>query len=175
MKIKKHSNDNFCSSGPVSENTASRVVRKGAQSNYDEFVIPPGMSEWENAPLYMIIARWCLLQKRWVNRDDIEAAFHLDTRRASFQLSYISRKKSRVVCQARYYSKEEGGRQRIELRVDDILPESPADTGKTPPCPGTKKKPGGRVPTSRLGSGMTGNGCAWETLLKRVREGHRDE
>ncbi|EFT5808917.1 CaiF/GrlA family transcriptional regulator, partial [Salmonella enterica] len=48
------------------DNNVSRVVkRKGVQSNYDDFVIPPGMSEWVNDPLYLIIARWCLQQKRW--------------------------------------------------------------------------------------------------------------
>ncbi|EOB6050205.1 CaiF/GrlA family transcriptional regulator [Salmonella enterica] len=159
------------------DNNVSRVVkRNGVQSNYDDFVIPPGMGEWVNYPLYLIIARWCLQQKRWVSRMEIQTVFHIPARRASFQISYISRKKSRVVCRARYCNSEGGGRKRIELWVEDILPESRNNTGnKNITYSHKKKAQGGRVSSTRLGSGMTGNGCAWEKILKRVREGGANE
>ncbi|EIW3691001.1 CaiF/GrlA family transcriptional regulator [Salmonella enterica] len=174
MKIKTMTEKNGDNNG---DNNVSRVVkRKGVQSNYDDFVIPPGMSEWVNDPLYLIIARWCLQQKRWVSRMEIQTVFHIPARRASFQISYISRKKSRVVCRARYCNSEEGRRQNIELWVEDILPESRNNTGtKNIACSKMKKAQGGRVSSTRLGSGMTGNGCAWEKILKRVREGGSNE
>lgn len=156
------------------DNDTSLIIkRNGVHSNYEDFFIPPDMAEWMNDPLYLIIARWCMQQKRWVSRVEIQAVFRIPARRASFQFSYISRKKSRVVCRARYLPREEGGSQRIELWVQDILPDNTGQK-KSNLLP-AKKGTGGRASSSRLGSGMTGNGCTWEKMLKRVREGDGDE
>ncbi|EAA3660357.1 CaiF/GrlA family transcriptional regulator [Salmonella enterica subsp. enterica] len=162
--------------GMDTENSiCKKIERKGGQSNYDAFIIPPSMAEWMNEPLYLIIARWCLQQKRWVSRNDIETVFHLPVRRASFQFSYISRKKSRVVCQVRYCKRDGGGRQRVELLVEKILPEQQSPTGKKSPGSLQRKLRGGKAASARLGNGMTGSGCLWEKLLNRSRKGSSDE
>ncbi len=73
------------------DNDTSLIIkRNGVHSNYEDFFIPPDMAEWMNDPLYLIIARWCMQQKRWVSRVEIQAVFRIPARRASFQLSYIS-------------------------------------------------------------------------------------
>ncbi|EDM3692592.1 CaiF/GrlA family transcriptional regulator [Salmonella enterica subsp. enterica serovar Infantis] len=145
--------------------------RKGVQSNHDEYIIPQSMEPWSGEPLYLLVARWCLQQNRWINRNDIAVAFHLTERRASFQLSYISRKKARVVCRTRYNtSHAKGGGSRNEIRVDRILPPSPGGRGSSPQYQqsNTVKIPG--AVSSRVGSGMTGHGRLWEQLLGKVRK-----
>ncbi|HAO0324326.1 TPA: CaiF/GrlA family transcriptional regulator [Escherichia coli] len=173
-KHKKYQNDDAGNSCP--ENRKPSVIRRtGNQSNHGEYVIPACMAPWAEEPLYLIIARWCRQQKRWINRNDIALAFHLPDRRASFQLSYISRKKTRVVCRCRNNSASDIRHNRSEIWVDNILPDLPDVKREPPPRPNNepKKTPG---PTSRqVGNGMTGNTSLWDMMLKRVREKQDDE
>lgn len=148
------------------------------QSNHESYVIPRSVMSWTGEPLYLLVARWCLLQDRWVNRNDIARAFHLPARRASFQLSYISRKKARVQCRTRYRPDGEGGRCRYaELRVEQVFPPPVGEScSRSSSCSGAPRKATratGSV-SPRVGSGMAGNGGLWEALLRRVREG-KDE
>ncbi|EEO7208528.1 CaiF/GrlA family transcriptional regulator [Salmonella enterica subsp. enterica serovar Rubislaw] len=152
-----------------------KVLKKVTQSNHDGYIVPPCMASWADEPLYMVVARWGQIQKRWINRNDIAAVFHIPDRRASFQLSYISRKKERVACRTRYVPAEGSGRQRVEIFIDYILPprqekqvHGPLRRRNVP-----AKQAG---PTSgRVGSGMAGNTGLWEKLLKGCREGRDDE
>ncbi|EPA7565955.1 CaiF/GrlA family transcriptional regulator, partial [Salmonella enterica subsp. enterica] len=98
-----------------------KVLKKVTQGNHDEYIIPPCMVQWADEPLYMVVARWGMIQRRWINRNDITAVFHITARRASFQLLYISRKKDRVACRVRYMPAKGRGRQRVEIFIDYIL------------------------------------------------------
>lgn len=89
---------------PHSSDTVFTGKKEVKQSNHDVYTIPPCMAPWADEPLYLVVARWGLQQKRWISRNDIAAVFHIPDRRASFQLSYISRKKigwpaGRATCQ----------------------------------------------------------------------------
>lgn len=153
---------------PHGSETAFTGKKKVKQSNHDVYTIPSCMAPWDDEPLYLVVARWGLQQKRWINRNDIAAVFHIPDRRASFQLSYISRKKERVACRTRYVSAEGGGRQRVEIFIDHVLPTPDENQTHVPP-----KQAG---PTLRgVGSGMAGNTGLWEKLLKGCREVHDDE
>ncbi|ASD90258.1 CaiF/GrlA family transcriptional regulator [Salmonella enterica] len=156
--------------------TKKKVLKKVTQSNHDEYIVPPCMAPWANEPMYMVVARWGLIQKRWINRNDIAAIFHIPDRQASFQISYISRKKERVACRTRYVPAECGGRQRVEIFIDYILPAP--DKRSTHAPPRRRNGSGSRQsgPTSgRVGSGMVSNTGLWEKLLKGCREASDDE
>ncbi|EDU9604363.1 CaiF/GrlA family transcriptional regulator [Salmonella enterica subsp. enterica] len=159
----------------TSEGAEFAGKKKVKQSNHDVYTIPACMEAWADEPLYLVVARWGLQQKRWINRNDIAAVFHMPDRRASFQLSYISRKKERVVCRTRYMQVEGGGRQRVEIFIDSILPDP--EEGPTHAPPRRRNVPAKQTgPTSRgVGSGMAGNTGLWEQLLKGCREGRDDE
>lgn len=149
--------------------------KKVKQSNHDEYTIPPCMAPWADEPLYLVVARWGLQQKKWINRNDIAAVFHMPNHRASFQLSYISRKKERVACRTRYVPAEVSGRQRVEIFIDCILPAPEEGPAHAPPR-GRNVQAKQTGSTSRgVGSGMADNIGIWEQLLKGCREGRDDE
>ncbi|EDW6066445.1 CaiF/GrlA family transcriptional regulator [Salmonella enterica subsp. enterica serovar Oslo] len=148
--------------------------KKVTQSNHDVYTIPSCLADWADEPLYLIVARWGLQQKKWINRNDIAAVFHIPDRRASFQLSYISRKKERVSCRTRHVPSEGGGRHRVEIFIDYILPLPEEGPAHAPPRRRISAKQAG--PASRgVGSGMADNIGLWEQLLKRCRDGRDDE
>ncbi|EBS0894516.1 CaiF/GrlA family transcriptional regulator [Salmonella enterica] len=159
----------------TTDGNAPAGKKKVKQSNHNVYIIPASMAAWADEPLYLVVARWGLQQKKWINRNDIAAAFHMPGRRASFQLSYISRKKERVVCRTRYMQVEGGGSQRMEIFIDSIL--SGLEEGPTHASPRRRNVPAKQTgPTSRgVGSGMAGNTGLWEQLLKGCREGRDDE
>ncbi|ECF5902024.1 CaiF/GrlA family transcriptional regulator, partial [Salmonella enterica subsp. salamae] len=124
----------------------SGVRKKRTQSNHEEYIIPDCMVPWAHEPLYLVIARWCEMQGRWINRNDVVQAFSMPERRASFQLSYISRKKDRVVCRTRSRGDEDIRQLRNEIRVEQILPAPAGRSGKPPRRHTEAKSPG---PSSR--------------------------
>ncbi|EAW8016990.1 CaiF/GrlA family transcriptional regulator [Salmonella enterica subsp. enterica serovar Thompson] len=63
--------------------------------------IPASVSQYNRQPLYIIIALWCQQQNRWINRNDIAQAFSISVRRASFQLSYITRRQKKIIFRSR--------------------------------------------------------------------------
>ncbi|EID6351602.1 CaiF/GrlA family transcriptional regulator [Salmonella enterica] len=153
----------------------NKGLKKVKQSNHIAYTIPFDMESWADEPLYLVVARWGLQQKRWINRNDIAAVFHIPDRQASFQVSYISRKKDRVACRTRYVPVEDSGRQRMEIFIDYILP-APKE-GPVHASPRRRNMPA-RQPGSisrGVGNGMADNTGLWETLLKGVREGRDDE
>ncbi|ELD9771022.1 CaiF/GrlA family transcriptional regulator [Salmonella enterica] len=171
MTGKQHDSDKLNVSGEA--DVAGK--KKVKQSNHDEYTIPPCMAKWADEPLYLVVSRWGLQQKKWINRNDIAAVFHMPERQASFQLSYISRKKDRVACRTRYMPSEGSGRQRVEIFIDCILAIPEEGLAQAPPR--RRNVPAKQAgPTSRgVGSGMVGNTGLWEQLLKGCREGRDDE
>ncbi|ENU5422729.1 CaiF/GrlA family transcriptional regulator [Salmonella enterica] len=165
MEIKKKTPG--CGEESTQTEIRSDVRRKRSQSNHDEYLIPESMVAWSHEPLYLIIARWCIQEARWINRNDIVQAFNMPERRASFLMSYISRKKDRVACRirSRPHSDTDIRRQRNEIRVDRILPVAVRREIRQR----AKVRTGGAV-SRRVGSGMKGNAGLWERLLKTVRE-----
>ncbi|EDV9210771.1 CaiF/GrlA family transcriptional regulator [Salmonella enterica] len=148
---------------------------KGRQANHCGYVLPDGMELWADDPLYLVIARWCLQLGRWVNRNDIARAFHLPERRASYQLSYISRKKSWVVCRTRMGSSGKLQHSCNEIWIERIIPELTGGT-REPEVRHHRvpTKPAG-VSSRRVGSGMSGNIQLRDNLLKVVRGEKKDE
>lgn len=149
-------------------------IKKTKQGNHDGYTLPGCMMPWAGEPLYLVIARWCLQQNRWINRNDISDVFHMQKRRSSFQMTYISRKKTRIVCRTRS-NPTLTGLLRQEIRVDHIYPVVPDKQENV--LPRRRREAAGVAgPTSRrVGNGMSGNTALWERLLKRVREEQKDE
>ncbi|ELS1936339.1 CaiF/GrlA family transcriptional regulator, partial [Salmonella enterica] len=71
------------------------------QTNHDACFIPECVRQYNGEPLYILVAHWCLLQQDWVQRSQISEAFHITARRASYLMSYLRNKASRVVCVCR--------------------------------------------------------------------------
>lgn len=95
--------------------------KKTAQSNHDPFVIPPLLQQYADEPLYILIALWCRQQNDWVSRMAISEAFGINDRRASFQISYISRHKKRVACEIRVVRTDNSQRFYHEIRVTGVV------------------------------------------------------
>ncbi|MDJ6852574.1 CaiF/GrlA family transcriptional regulator [Salmonella enterica] len=91
--------------------------KKTAQSNHDPFVIPASLQQYADEPLYILIALWCRQQNDWVSRMAISEAFGITDRRASFQMSYISRHKKRVASEVRIIRTDNSQRFYHEIRV----------------------------------------------------------
>ncbi|EDS5478508.1 CaiF/GrlA family transcriptional regulator [Salmonella enterica subsp. enterica] len=72
---------------------SSGFLMKCSQSNHEECRVPADTQPRDNEPLYLVIARWCQPQNRWITPDDIAAAFYLTAHQVSLQLSYLSQKK----------------------------------------------------------------------------------
>lgn len=72
-----------------------------SQTNHDACYIPKCVRKYSGEPLYILVAHWCLQQKGWIQRKQISEAFHLTMRRASYLISYLRNKTSRVVCVCR--------------------------------------------------------------------------
>ncbi|EAA7556244.1 TPA_asm: CaiF/GrlA family transcriptional regulator [Salmonella enterica] len=106
--------------------------KKTTQSNHDPFVIPPSLQQYADEPLYILIALWCQQQNDWVSRMAISEAFGITDRRASFQVSYISRHKKRVDCEVRVIRTDNSQRFYHELRVKDVV--LARDTERTVPA-----------------------------------------
>jgi len=77
------------------------TVKVVKQRNHDGGRVPPELSEYADQPLYILIALWGVQQKTWIGHKQVSAAFSITERRASFQLSYILRKKEIIQCQTR--------------------------------------------------------------------------
>ncbi|EGJ1407779.1 CaiF/GrlA family transcriptional regulator [Salmonella enterica] len=107
--------------------------KKTAQSNHDPFVIPPSLQQYASEPLYILVALWCREQNDWVSRMAISEAFGITDRRASFQVSYLSRNKKRVDCEVRVVRTENSQRFYHEIRVKDVV--LTRDAKKAVPAP----------------------------------------
>lgn len=116
---------------PGLRETAVRGQRKAPlkQRNHDEFCIPSGMEEFAGEPLYMLIARWCLAQGGWTDRNRIAGAFGITERRASYQVSYITRKKALIHSRVREVDSRHN--RRYELRVEWVMSRAEMPEGES--------------------------------------------
>ncbi|EEF7938183.1 CaiF/GrlA family transcriptional regulator [Salmonella enterica subsp. diarizonae] len=115
--------------------------KKIVQSNHDTFVVPPSLQEHANEPLYILVALWAQQQNRWVSRTEVQETFGIADRRASFQISYISRQNKRVTCRIRAIRKEGSSAPHHQIRVTSVI--LTRDAEKSPPAP-PKNRPGKR-------------------------------
>ncbi|EBS5581450.1 CaiF/GrlA family transcriptional regulator, partial [Salmonella enterica subsp. enterica serovar Newport] len=81
--------------------TEKKNRRVPYQRNHDAFVVPSGLERWADRPLYILVALWCMRRGGWVSRRDIAQAFGISERGATFQLTYLARKREQVVCELR--------------------------------------------------------------------------
>ncbi|ECF0093979.1 CaiF/GrlA family transcriptional regulator [Salmonella enterica] len=142
------------------------ILKQGNQRNHGEYVVPTGMEMWFDEPLYLLIARWCLMQKRWINRNDIAIAFHLTDRRASFQLYYIIRNKSKILSCVRNINIRNN---RTEIWVKKILLTTSDSKTQIYNQVQNKAKSKMKHSSRGVGSGMMGNVTLWDELLNKVR------
>lgn len=172
---KKHSLHNRpdINNGATEKKTQQKRVRKLSQSNHHDYRLPAGMECREGEPLYLAISRWCLKEGRWISLGDIALAFGLQPRRASYQMSYITRKPGRVVCLTRFIPDESTRRPRCEIRVERILVAPPDPRRGSEPAAEGRGMPGMR--RTRVGNAMAGSGRLWDALLRDVRKGHDDD
>ena len=77
------------------------IIKVVRQSNHDSAKIPTELSKYADKPLYILIALWGMMQRDWIGNQQVSAAFAITERRASFQISYILRKKEQIRCQCR--------------------------------------------------------------------------
>ncbi|EBA4670807.1 CaiF/GrlA family transcriptional regulator [Salmonella enterica] len=106
---------------PQAYATPPLLQKKTAQRNHDPFVIPASLQQYADEPLYILIALWCRQQNDWVSRMAISEAFGITDRRASFQMSYISRHKKRVDCEIRVIRTDNSQRFYHEIRVTGVV------------------------------------------------------
>ncbi|EAB1943968.1 CaiF/GrlA family transcriptional regulator [Salmonella enterica] len=90
------------------------------QSNHDGCRLPDGLSVWQDEPLYLLVARWCRMQQGWVGRKEIALAFQITERRASFQISYLTRKPELIRCGVRRVRNEGAPNSSYEVWVHDV-------------------------------------------------------
>ncbi|EAW1164879.1 CaiF/GrlA family transcriptional regulator [Salmonella enterica] len=114
--------------------TAGSDIHYPGQSNHDACFIPECVRQYAGEPLYIIVAHWCVQQQDWVRRNQISEAFHITARRASYLISYLRNKASRVACICRHQTLPNKAR-RYEVYVIRVL-ESPSPTRREkPPSP----------------------------------------
>ncbi|WP_338558192.1 CaiF/GrlA family transcriptional regulator [Erwinia sp. E_sp_B04_7] len=102
---------------PQTEPSMRKIVK---QRNHDSAMIPAGLQEHADKPLYMLIALWCCRQKTWIDRQQISDAFAITERRATFQITYILRHNKRINCQSRKIRGEQTGRIRLQINVQKV-------------------------------------------------------
>ncbi|EIJ5071973.1 CaiF/GrlA family transcriptional regulator [Salmonella enterica] len=139
-----------------------------AQTNHDTCFIPESVRQYAGAPLYIIVAHWCLQQQGWVQRGQISKAFHITARRASYLISYLRNKASRVVCVCRYQTLFNKAR-RYEIYIIRIL-ENPVPTrqerGAAPPLTKYRVGNGDKTQANELWNRLCSNRHAGKILKK---------
>ncbi|EKY4302451.1 TPA: CaiF/GrlA family transcriptional regulator [Salmonella enterica] len=108
--------------------------KKPVQGNHEGCHIPRGMEGYSDRPIYIIVALWCLHKKDWVNRNDIARAFKLSERKASFQLSYLMKKRHVIDSEVRRVKSEGSPTTCYEIRVTAVsLEKKVAEECRSPP------------------------------------------
>ncbi|EHZ8150100.1 CaiF/GrlA family transcriptional regulator [Salmonella enterica] len=105
-------------------NGPGELRRKPKQRNHDVFVVPEGLEAHADEPLYILVALWCMRQSGWINRRQVARAFGISERSATFQLTYITRKKARVECVIRKVKVEGNPVMSHEIRVLRVVMKS---------------------------------------------------
>ncbi|EDQ7954766.1 CaiF/GrlA family transcriptional regulator [Salmonella enterica subsp. enterica serovar Oslo] len=164
----------------MKENINKRLgqIKENSQSNHEVTFIPDSVAQYYQHPLYIIIALWCQQQNRWINRNDISEAFHMPVRRASFQLSYMTRRPKRIVFRVRQQHQVQAGSRSNEVWIDNVIIEAP-EQDMEGSFPAVRKKERGIVGNrhSRVGNGMTGTENIWNTLvmMRQAKKEGEDE
>ncbi|EBW7447242.1 CaiF/GrlA family transcriptional regulator, partial [Salmonella enterica subsp. enterica serovar Muenchen] len=135
---------------------------------HDACYIPECVRQHNGEPLYILVAHWCLQQQDWVQRSQISEAFHITARRASYLMSYLRNKASRVVCVCRRQTLPNKA-QRCEIFVVRVL-ENPEPARRertvTPPVSRRRVGNGDRAQANELWNRLCSNRNAGKILKK---------
>ncbi|ECA0740000.1 CaiF/GrlA family transcriptional regulator, partial [Salmonella enterica subsp. enterica serovar Adelaide] len=138
---------------------AGSDIHYPGQTNHDACFIPECVRQYNGEPLYILVAHWCLLQQNWVQRSQISEAFHITARRASYLMSYLRNKASRVVCVCRRQTLSNKA-QRCEIFVVRVL-ENPEPARRertvTPPVSRRRVGNGDRAQANELWNRLCSN------------------
>ncbi|EBS7634786.1 CaiF/GrlA family transcriptional regulator [Salmonella enterica] len=148
------------------------------QSKNEQIIIPESVSQYHQQPLYIIIALWCQKQHRWINRNDIAEAFSIPVRRASFQLSYITRRPQNIHFRSRQNIPGEAGKRHRcnEIWVEKVIIDTVRqDSERALPVDNKSERGVMGAYRSRVGNGMSGNGNVWDILIMMRRENEEGE
>ncbi|EBR6515366.1 CaiF/GrlA family transcriptional regulator [Salmonella enterica subsp. enterica serovar Java] len=147
---------------------AGSDIHYPGQTNHDACFIPECVRQHNGEPLYILVAHWCLLQQNWVQRSQISEAFHITARRASYLMSYLRNKASRVVCVCRRQTLSNKA-QRCEIFVVRVL-ENPEPARRertvTPPVSRRRVGNGDRAQANELWNRLCSNRNAGKILKK---------
>ncbi|EBM4250447.1 CaiF/GrlA family transcriptional regulator [Salmonella enterica] len=147
---------------------AGNDIHYPGQTNHDACFIPECVRQYNGEPLYILVAHWCLLQQNWVQRSQISEAFHITARRASYLMSYLRNKASRVVCVCRRQTLSNKA-QRCEIFVVRVL-ENPEPARRertvTPPVSRRRVGNGDRAQANELWNRLCSNRNAGKILKK---------
>ncbi|HGP0804490.1 TPA: CaiF/GrlA family transcriptional regulator [Salmonella enterica subsp. diarizonae serovar 61:l,v:z35] len=147
---------------------AGSDIHYPGQTNHDACFIPECVRQYNGEPLYILVAHWCLLQQNWVQRSQISEAFHITARRASYLMSYLRNKASRVVCVCRRQTLSNKA-QRYEIFVVRVL-ENPEPARRertvTPPVARRRVGNGDRAQANELWNRLCSNRNAGKILKK---------
>ncbi|ENN4045513.1 TPA: CaiF/GrlA family transcriptional regulator [Salmonella enterica subsp. enterica serovar 13,23:b:-] len=116
--------------------------KKPVQGNHEGCYLPRGLEIYADRPIYIIVALWCLRKNTWVNRNDIARAFRLTERKASFQLSYLMKKKHVIDSEVRRVRSEGSPTTCYEIRVRAVClkKRSPRDYHPPPVISGGARR-----------------------------------
>ncbi|EMD4185674.1 CaiF/GrlA family transcriptional regulator [Salmonella enterica] len=147
---------------------AGSDIHYPGQTNHDACFIPECVRQYNGEPLYILVAHWCLLQQNWVQRSQISEAFHITARRASYLMSYLRNKASRVVCVCRHQTLSNKA-QRCEIFVVRVL-ENPEPARRertvTPQVSRRRVGNGDRAQANELWNRLCSNRNAGKILKK---------
>lgn len=97
-----------------------KKYKKPSQGNHEIYFLPEGLEVYAEHPAYIVVALWCLGRKEWINRNDIARAFKINGRRASYFLSYITKKKTIIKSRVRKVRNEGSSVYYYEIKIDDV-------------------------------------------------------
>ncbi|HIB1591966.1 TPA: CaiF/GrlA family transcriptional regulator [Salmonella enterica subsp. enterica serovar Muenchen] len=142
------------------------------QTNHDACYVPECVREYSSEPLYIIVAHWCLQQQDWVQRGQISEAFHITARRASYLISYLRNKASRVVCVCRrqMLSNKAPRYEIFVVRVLENLAPTRRERTVTPPVSRRRVGNGDRAQANELWNKLCSNRNAGKILKKEVED-----
>ncbi|EAB9447372.1 CaiF/GrlA family transcriptional regulator [Salmonella enterica subsp. diarizonae] len=144
-----------------------------SQTNHDACYVPECVRQYSSEALYILVAHWCLQQKGWVQRSQISEAFHITPRRASYLMSYLRNKASRVVCVCRHQTLSNKA-LRYEIYVVRVL-ENPVPARHkrtvTPHVSRRRVGNGDRAQANELWNRLRSNRHAGKILKKEDEDG----
>ncbi|AOV97665.1 hypothetical protein A9798_12365 [Edwardsiella hoshinae] len=153
--------------GADDEAARHRRVRKPYQGNHEACLVPLGLEAYRERPLYVLVAQWCLRQEGWVNRNQIAAAFGISARSATFQLTYLARKKAQIASVLRKVRRGTAMMESSEIRVLWVHPEAGVRKTKTTV---TETMPLKRVQKHRVGNADEAMRAQWRDIWRGLHK-----